>query len=455
MNLTWKRNYKIVLLFIGVIVFGVVFGGTRNMSYNFGEYSTEYQWEEKSYTGSIEPMDDSLVHSISIDITSEQYEYILRSYELNREKEYVPVNVTIDGTTIQNVWLRLKWNIDLVTLLQSTQGESLAFTPSSYILKFDKYISGQNYQWYSELALRVDNENSNIWQILSSQLAQSLGLYAPDMVFTTLSFWDYGTYFYLLSEEINQEYIDANFLDTAWVLFEAENELSFHYLGEDPVLYLELFDQETQIHKEDSSSIIKLLHFVTQSSDEEFAQDIEQYIDIKNYAGYLAMNTVLGDDDMLLWLLNNYYIYFDSEGIAHFILWDQKISFGSISTSLEEVITKYYGVEDISELDIENLESLISFSRQWVQWEDIGEGQGIYLNDLKDKFLKNEEFRELYEQKIQEFSSVVFWGTAQEYLDKLYNTFTQANIDEDVLSLWVFGSDYASYWNVLQNMKSW
>jgi spore coat protein CotH len=47
--------------------------------------------------------DDSIFHQIYIDIDKEQYEYILQSYKNNKEKEFVSVNITIDGKTIKNV----------------------------------------------------------------------------------------------------------------------------------------------------------------------------------------------------------------------------------------------------------------------------------------------------------------------------------------------------------------
>ncbi|MDR1945378.1 MAG: hypothetical protein LBQ59_04915 [Candidatus Peribacteria bacterium] len=50
------------------------------------------------------------MHQISIDITDEQYDFIVNAYKADEsaEKEWVKVNITIDGILINNVGLRLK-----------------------------------------------------------------------------------------------------------------------------------------------------------------------------------------------------------------------------------------------------------------------------------------------------------------------------------------------------------
>ncbi len=47
--------------------------------------------------------DTTLVHEISIDMTPETYQEMIQAYQSDGEKEYFPVNITIDGTLLKNV----------------------------------------------------------------------------------------------------------------------------------------------------------------------------------------------------------------------------------------------------------------------------------------------------------------------------------------------------------------
>jgi spore coat protein CotH len=55
-------------------------------------------------------------------------------------------------------------------------------------------------------------------------------------------------------------------------------------------VYSEYFTQKTRVNDYDLSLLIKLLKFVSQSSDEEFAEHINDYIDVKSVLTVLAID---------------------------------------------------------------------------------------------------------------------------------------------------------------------
>lgn len=423
MNITWKRNYKYILLLWALFCIWILLSQTRIISYNFWKYNTQVSSQIENTQNNINILDDSLVHEISVDISNDQYEYLINSYKNNKEKEYISVNITIDGVTLSNVWLKLKGNIDLVNILSSSNG----FIQPAFTIKFDKYVSWQFYNGLSEIALRVDNSESLLGQLMSFKILEKLWLYSPKAAYTSLSFWNYGNYLYMINEAIDEEYVTSHFENTSWVLYKALNSLSFAYLWEDPTLYTELFEQETMENNYDMKLLINILKFVSLSSPQEFEENIEKYIDIDSYIWMIAMDEVLWKEDFLLWLLNNYYIYINSsDNKAYFISWDQKMSFWNINTALYDILMKYYNKNEIENL--EDITSLIKFTTTWVKSENITSKKWdkTYLNDLKTRLLENETYQQLYEEKIKEYSTLIYneW-LAGEVLTYYTSVFTE------------------------------
>lgn len=432
MNILFKRNYKLIFPILGLIIFAIFFWETRIISYNFWEYDTVYHSVKTDITNTTDILDDWIVHEIDLPITQAQYDYMLASYEVNREKDYVETDITIDWTLIENVWVRLKWNIDLIELLS----EETTFLQSSLLIKFDKYVEWQTYQWLTEISLRVDSEDSLLWQLISYKLSNILGLYAPTSGYSTVSLWDLWDYLYIVSEVVNDEYVEQNFSNTNWVLYKSLNSLSFTYLGEDPTSYTDLFEQKTSINNNDLSKLIDLLKFVSESSDEEFEENFENYIDLDSYISMIAMDDVLWNHDLILWLLNNYYIYIDIDTrIASFIIWDQKLSFWNIWENLEDILVKYYTANDLDSIDDLDIWSFLKFTKNWVKEENISSSDDIYKNDLKVRFLENKTFSALYDAKVEEYKS------------ELYDDWLAENILSYFEEIFLSYDDYSEYIN--------
>lgn len=405
MNILFKRHYKFIVVLILCVLISIIFAQTRMISYNFWKYQTELETITYNYTNSTNILNDEIFHEISINITDKQYEYILESYKNNNEKEYVEVDITIDWKLIENVWLRLKWNIDLLEILTNLDTDT--FLKPALLIKFDKYIEGQTYQWLSEIAFRTDSSDSLLWQLVSFKIFRDLWLLAPRAWYTSLTFWDKWTYLYMISEVIDDEYVEENFL-SEWVLYKALNSLSFSYLWDDPTLYIDLFEQETMENNYDMKLLINILEFVSESSDEEFEENLENYIDIDSYIWMIVLDELLWREDKLLWLLNNYYIYINTEtNIASFIVRDQKMSFWNTNTPLYDILLKYYSKNDLEDLD--DISSLLTFTQKWIKVENLElDSNKTYFNDLKERLLRNETFRAIYEEKLNEYKQLIY-----------------------------------------------
>ena len=126
-------------------------------------------------------------------------------------------------------------------------------------------------------------------------------------------------------------YIKKWFDDDNWVLYKAWNFVSFEYISEDPIDYVDSFTQKTRVNDYDLALLIKLLKFVTQSSDEEFEEKINDYIDVDSVLTLLAIDNFVWNNDSFGWMWSNYYLYYHLwEQKFYMLTWDQNLALGGM-----------------------------------------------------------------------------------------------------------------------------
>jgi spore coat protein CotH len=70
-----------------------------------------------------------------------------------------------------------------------------------------------------------------------------------------------------VSEVVDDEiYLNRYFSGDDGILFKVDSFSSFSYLGEDPTLYTEIFEQASNENDDDSAQLIDMLKFVSQST---------------------------------------------------------------------------------------------------------------------------------------------------------------------------------------------
>jgi spore coat protein CotH len=120
MSLRAKRHYPLVILLALVIVFLVVFyGGRRIVAYATNPTGSPPAVTQlaSNVTNTIDPFDDTVVHTIQVLISDEDYQQMITTYQQTGEKDYFHADVMIDGVLVQDVGVRLKGNASLGTAL--------------------------------------------------------------------------------------------------------------------------------------------------------------------------------------------------------------------------------------------------------------------------------------------------------------------------------------------------
>jgi spore coat protein CotH len=291
-----------------------------------------------------------------------------------------------------------------------------------YLIKLDEYVEGQRYQGYAKIALRTSGMGYDADQLqepVSNHVFNSVGVPIAETAYISLQFNDEDPQLYTIAEEVDQVYIDRILPDSDGVLYKVQQVgNSFSYLGEDPSLYDRAFEQKTAVNDADLAPLIDFLRFVSQSTDEEFARDLPQWLDVDAFASYLAVNNLLVNYDSLAGMGNNYYLYYDyTEERFTILAWDTNESLGKISMGGRADLDLYWQAvgsrfgrmfdeAEPSEGETAPVDDQPNAGGGNPRGPAGRMGRGNHL--LKERFFDISEFLALYEEKLQASYQQVF-----------------------------------------------
>ena len=201
-------------------------------------------------------------------------------------------------------------------------------------IRFDKYTD-QTYQWHTMISLRVGwmwSDETLLAEPYTYELYQEAGQPAPETSYGAVQIdWWTGKLFIISELPEDSYYVQKWFGDDNGILYKAWNFVDFSYQWEDPTLYTDYFTQKTRVNDYDLAPLIRMLKFVTESSDEEFEAEIDSYIDVESVLTLLAIDTFVWNNDSFGWMGSNYYLYYHLwEQKFYLLTWDQNLAFGGI-----------------------------------------------------------------------------------------------------------------------------
>jgi spore coat protein CotH len=259
-------------------------------------------------------------HTVSIEWDDAEYNAMIDAYGTDGSKDWIRATITIDGTVLEDVGVRLKGNSTLRGLEAAggMGGPGGASTDVSaedpqtlpLLVDFDKYVDGQEYEGLTQLAIRPGSPVIN--EALALALTAASGQASQRYAYTTYSVNGSATESRLVIENPDEDYAD-NLFTTPSVLFKADAESSFTYQGDDLAAYEEQFKQLNAEDSADFQPIVDFLQWMEEASDEEFDAGLAERVDIESFARYAAtMNLLVNGDDMA-GPGNNYYLRYDLE----------------------------------------------------------------------------------------------------------------------------------------------
>lgn len=279
--------------------------------------------------------DASAVHSVAIEFDTAAYDAMIETYRSSGDKEWITATVTIDGTTYQQVGIRLKGNSSLRGLSGNgggMGGESAVSaddpTTLPWLVDLDKYVDGQHHGDVVELVVRSNSTETALNEAVALELLEEAGLAAQDSVAVRFSVNGTDEVLRLAIENPDDSWM-ASTLGASGALYKAESTGDYSYRGDDPESYTDVFDQEAGKDNTDLTPLIEFLQFVNESTDADFAAGIAERLDVDAFATYLAMQDLLANFDDIDGPGNNSYLYLDTEtGQFTVVPWDYNLAFG-------------------------------------------------------------------------------------------------------------------------------
>lgn len=383
---------------------------------------------------------------------------MLSTFREDGEKEYIRADITIDGTLIEDVGLRLNGNSTLQSLSGNNMGggggggmtqlseENPEELP--WLVSFDEYEEGRAYQGMTEIALRPATSGSEVAinEALALELTAESGQITQDYTFTSVTFNG--------SESAARIVVDAPDTELAdelgsGVLYKARAGGSLDYVGDDPTEYEDSFKQINAEGANDLQPVMALMKFLNESTDEEFAEELDDYVDTESFAKYLATQEILSNNDAMDGPGNNYYLWYDTTEKQFTVLsWDLNLAlFGrgggmgggvggmqqdtetGTATDIDDTATTGEMPALLDGMEMPEMPQPPEGMEMpgGEEGEGAGPSGGSDSGILKERFLDNEEFYAMYEQLIAS-------GYAEETLNELTTRAEEAG-DEGAATL--------------------
>jgi spore coat protein CotH len=336
--------------------------------------------------------DSSTIHHITVDYDQAAYDGMIATFKDTGDKGWIGATVTIDGSTYQDVEMRLKGNSSLSGLggrgfrgrgfprpqasgtpdaaaSPAAAGESVQATDSSdpaatsqpqapsgprfdvagpdggpgfggasadeperlpWLIRLDRKVEGQNHLGTTDIVVRSSNNQTSLNEAVALELLERAGLASQQAAPTSFSVNGGQPVLRLIIENPDDAWMAARF-DGEGALYKAESTGDWSYRGDDPKAYDEVFDQEAGKDVTDLSPLIEFLRFINQADDTTFATELPKRLDVDGLATYLAMMDLLDNFDDIDGPGNNAYLRWDATtGRFAIVPWDMNLAFGAL-----------------------------------------------------------------------------------------------------------------------------
>ncbi len=301
------------------------------------------------------------------------------AFALGLEFDYVHADLEFEGHPMRDVGVRYKGN--------GTFMESRDSLKRPLKINLNKYVKGQKLGDVAMLTLQNNVTDASLMnEVLAYRLYRDAGVPAPRTayarVFVTVPGKFDRQYFglYSLSEDVDKPFAERHFATKRGAIFKPVTPSLFTDLGADWAAYNQIYDPKVDLYDEHKQAVMELSRFVTQADEATFAARIGQFIDLPEFARFMAVMVYLSDLDGMLGPGQNLYLHWHPKTQQfQFIPWDQDHSWGQFNRASQEQRDR------------------LSIHRPW-------QGENSFL----ERMFKVEAFKKPYLARLDEFSKTIF-----------------------------------------------
>ena len=235
------------------------------------------------------------------------------------KEEYRNCNITVNGTTFNNVGIRPKGNSSLRMVAQDDTSDRFSFK-----VKFDAYIEGQNCFGLNKLALNnIIMDKTYMKEYLAYDMFASMGVVTPKFAYANISVNGKPWGLYLAVETMEESFVKRSYGGLDGHLYRPENAGSdLKWTGKSAANYAGIRNNAVyDVTDSDFNKIITMIEHLNNGTE------LEKYLDVDSIMRYLAVNTFLVNLDSYAGSLkHNYYLY-EEDGVCTILPWDLNLAF--------------------------------------------------------------------------------------------------------------------------------
>lgn len=244
------------------------------------------------------------------------------------EFDWTHADFAIEGKKFTDIAVRYKGNGTF------RQGQSSG--KISLKIDLNKYVKGQKLAKLDKLNF-ANNIADAGWmnEELSYRLFRDAGVPAPRTsyarVYVTVTGSSAREYWglYSIVEDVDDHFALDRFSTNQGLLLKPVTQNLFHYMGDDWAKYNQTYDPKDDMTEAQTKRVIDFCKFVTSADDDQFAAKLGDYLDLDEFARFMAVTVWLTDLDSILDNGQNFYVWLSPETQKFsFIAWDQDHSFG-------------------------------------------------------------------------------------------------------------------------------
>lgn len=300
------------------------------------------------------------------------------SAAMGLEFAYVHADLALDGAGFKDVAVRYKGN--------GTFMESRATLKRSLKVDLNKHVKGQKLAGVTTFNLH-NNVSDAGWmnEPLALRLFRDAGVPASRTAYARVYVTVPGKYdrqylgLYSLLENVDANFANDRFGTKQGAFFKPSTPTLFADLGDKWDAYAQAYDAKDDVTDAQKQRVMEFARLVTKGTDAEFAAKVGDYLDLEEFARFMAVTVYLSSTDSILGIGQNYYMYLDPKTQRfQFFPWDHDHSFGQFPLG-------------------GGAPEHLSVARPW-------QGDIRFL----DRVFKVDAFAKLYRARMQEFSGTIF-----------------------------------------------
>ena len=249
------------------------------------------------------------------------------------EFNYAKVEITIDGQPFPDAGLRFKGN--------SSYRFSRGSLKKPFKIDTNRFVKGQKLHGRTKLNLsNAFLDSAFMKEKLAYELYRAAGLPSPQTGWANVVLSVEGIAekkplgIYVVIEQMDERYLKENLKGDPQqsILAKPESLDDWEYLGKNPDAYQRY---NLKIGKTNTPTIqrfMETMRLIQTASDREFAEKIQDYVDLENFAGYLAATSLLANIDSYIGMPHNYYLLLnDPQDKLKLLPWDVNEAFGTFT----------------------------------------------------------------------------------------------------------------------------